>query len=180
MERWSAVTGKTRNAFILFTLSSLWLTLKNSSLSITAALITCRCIRSTGFLQLSSLSNLFDKLTTPPPNLSSLKNLFRLSGVVQLGGDRQTRSSTLMRVNIRQGGQAIPFPSARILLFQRPVRSTDSPWMFPIVSQSPSPYPSVMIGGTASTDFRYSSHPAPPDRIGGTVHTRRPAGIPVL
>ena len=40
--RWNEVTGKTGNAFILFTLSSLWLALRNNSLFITAALTTCR------------------------------------------------------------------------------------------------------------------------------------------
>ena len=63
MARWNVDTGKIRNAFILSTLSSLWLTFTNSSLFIIAAPTTYRCGRSNGFLLLNSLSNLFDKLT---------------------------------------------------------------------------------------------------------------------
>ena len=63
MARWNVATWKIRNAFILSTLSSLWLTFTNSSLFIIAAPTTYRCGRSNGFLLLNSLSNLFDKLT---------------------------------------------------------------------------------------------------------------------
>ena len=75
MARWSAATERTRNAFILPTPSSLYLTLTNSSPPITAAPTTYRCGLFPGFLLLSSLSNLFDKLTkkskTPIDNMAA-------------------------------------------------------------------------------------------------------------
>ena len=71
MAKWSAATGKTRNAFTLSTLSSLWLTSSSSLLSITAAPTTFRCVHSLGFLLSSSLSNLFDKLSLFPGGCSA-------------------------------------------------------------------------------------------------------------
>ncbi len=77
--KWSAATGKTRNAFILSTLSSLWLTFTNSLLSITTASTTYRCVPSPGFLLSNSLSNLFDNPTQGDCEFSTVPLLFLCS-----------------------------------------------------------------------------------------------------
>ena len=73
---------------------------------------------------------------------------------MRLGGDYWTRTSGLMRVNIRWGRGEGSFCSirafrARILLFQVPVRSVVSARIFPVVGQDVGQAPSLHFSKVA-------------------------------